>query len=241
MNFFIDKSALQNGRAAIDGEEFQHMTRVLRMKAGDALTLCDGGGTFFDGVISSVGEKSAEVEITAEYPAPTEPKLKITLFQAIPKNPKLEFIIQKATEIGVVKIVPMNTARIVAKLEKENKIGRLRKIAREAAKQSRRGIIPEVTAPVSFEEAVEAAAHCDLAIIPYEDERKTTVKECLRGKSAGTLAIMIGPEGGFEEEEISLARSRGVLSATLGRRILRTETAGLVAASIALYELGDME
>lgn len=241
MNFLVDKSMIQNGRAVIGGEEFKHITKVLRMKAGDALTLCDGQGRFCEGVIFSVGEKSVEIEITAEYSAPTEPRLKITLFQAIPKNPKLEFIIQKATEIGAVKIVPMNTARIVAKLEKDNKIDRLRKIAHEAAKQSRRGIVPEVTAPVSFETAVEMAAECSLAVIPYEDERKISLKECLRGKSAETLAIMIGPEGGFEEEEISLACRRGVLPATLGRRILRTETAGLVTAAIALYELGDME
>lgn len=240
-NFFVDKSALNASSARITGEEAKHISRVLRMDRGDTLTLCDGEGTFYDCIISAVHDGAVEADIIAAYPAPTEPKLQITLFQAVPKNPKLEFIVQKATEIGAVRIVPMNTARIVAKLDKESKLERLRKIAFEAAKQSRRGIVPRVEAPLSFEAAVKAAAECDLAVIPYEDERKTSVKEVLRGKAAHTLAVMIGPEGGFDEEEITLALKHGVLPASLGRRILRTETAGLVTAAIALYELGDME
>ena len=237
-NFLIEKSKIQGDRAVIDGELLKHIKTVLRMHSGDELTLCDGEGVFYDAVLT---DDISEAEIAKKYPAPTEPKLKITLFQAIPKNPKLEFIIQKATEIGVAKIVPVNTARIVAKIEKDSKLERLRKIAREAAAQSRRGIVPEVADPVSFAEAVCMAAQCDLAIIPYEDEHKTPFRDCLRGKTAGSLALFIGPEGGFDEAEVALARENGILPATLGPRILRTETAGLVAASIAMYELGDME
>lgn len=240
-NFFIDKSMINETYAEIGGEEFKHIKTVLRMRPGEEITLCDGEGMFYDAVLTGLGDKIALADILKSYPAPTEPKLKITLFQGIPKNPKLELIIQKATEIGVVKIVPMNTSRIVAKLDKEAKIDRLRKIALEAAKQSRRGIVPEVAAPVSFTEAVEMAAKCDLAMIPYEDEHSVSIKQRLSGSKARSLAIMIGPEGGFEAEEVAFAAQHGVLSATLGPRILRTETAGLAAAAVALYELGEME
>ncbi|MCH5188429.1 MAG: 16S rRNA (uracil(1498)-N(3))-methyltransferase [Oscillospiraceae bacterium] len=239
-NFLIDKEKIQGNTAVLDGEILKHIKTVLRMKAGDGLTLCDGEGMFYDAVIRSLGE-SAEADITSAYPAPTEPKLKITLFQAVPKNPKLEFIVQKATEIGVVEIIPVNTARIVAKLEKDSKLERLRKIAREAAAQSKRGVVPRVGECVSFAEAVRMAKEMDLAVIPYEDEHTTSIKECLRGRTAKTLALFIGPEGGFDEAEVALARENGLLAATLGPRILRTETAGLVAASICLYELGEME
>ncbi len=235
-NFLIDKSRINGATAQLDGELLRHIKTVLRMGEGARFTLCDGEGTFYDAALAG---DSAVIE--AAYPAPTEPKLKITLFQAVAKNPKLEFIVQKATEIGVAKIVPMNTERIVARLEKDSKLERLRKIAREAAAQSRRGLVPEVAAPVSFARAAELAAKADLAVIPYEDEHKTPLRDCLRGKTARTLSIMIGPEGGFAESEVALARERGVLAATMGPRILRTETAGLVASAIALYELGEME
>lgn len=240
-NFFIDKKDIDGSTARITGDEAAHISRVLRMKAGDGLTLCDGEGNFYDAVIESVSAGEVAAEVSRVYPAPTEPGVRITLFQGIPKNPKLEFVVQKATEIGVVRIVPVDTARTVAKLEKENKVLRLRKIAAEAAKQSRRGIIPEVCDPVPFDRAVELAGELDLAFIPYEEESGLSAKSFLRGKSAGTLGIFIGPEGGFEPEEAELARSRGITPVTLGPRILRTETAGLVAASLAFYELGDME
>ncbi len=240
-NFFVDRSQIAGNTARITGDEAGHIGRVLRMRPGDGLTLCDGGGMFYDGVITALEGGEVTAEISRAYPAPTEPKVKITLFQAIPKNPKLEFIVQKATEIGVARVVPVNTARIVARLDKESKVERLRKIAAEAAKQSRRGILPEVCAPVPFDKAVEMAGGLDLAFIPYEEERRLPVRDFLRGKTAGTLGIFIGPEGGFEESEAALARSAGITPVTLGPRILRTETAGLVAAALVLYELGDME
>ncbi len=240
-NFFVDKSMLDGSVARITGEEAAHIARVLRMKAGDGLTLCDGGGMFYDAVITDVRGGEVIAEISEGYPAPTEPGVKVTLFQAIPKNPKLEFIIQKATEIGVCRIVPVNTARIVARLEKENKLQRLQKIAAEAAKQSRRGIVPEVCAPVTFEMAVRMSAELELSVIPYEEEKSLSLRDFLRGKTAAEVGIFIGPEGGFEQGEIELARSAGVTPVTLGPRILRTETAGLVAAALTLYEQGEME
>ena len=240
-NFYIDKSDIIENTATINGEEAQHISRVLRMKKGDEVTLCDGEGTFYEAVLTDFSEKCVTAEITSSRRAETEPAVQITVFQGVPKNPKLETIIQKLTEIGAVRLVPMDTKRAVAKLDKSSKIDRLRKIAREAAKQSKRGIIPCVTDCVSFKEAVKMAAEADLALIPYEEEREMSLKKALAGKPPETVVVMIGPEGGFDAEEIKLAKEAGITSVTLGRRILRTETAPLAVSAAILFELGEME
>lgn len=240
-NFYINKEDIQDNIATIKGEEAQHISRVLRMKKGDAVTLCDGEGMFYDAVLSGFDDKSVTAEISDSYKAPTEPGVEITVFQGVPKNPKLETVIQKLTEIGAVRLVPVDTVRAVAKLDKSAKVERLRKIAKEAAKQSKRGIVPEVTDPVSFKKAVEMAKEADLALIPYEEETEVSIKKALTGKNPKTVAVMIGPEGGFDKSEIMLAMDAGIQSVTLGKRILRTETAPLTVVSVILYELGEME
>lgn len=240
-NFYITKDDIEDNMAVIKGEEAQHISRVLRMKKGDKVTLCDGEGMFYDATLTDFEDKTVTAEITSQYVAPTEPKLQLTVFQGVPKNPKLETIIQKLTEIGAVRLVPMDTRRAVAKLDKSAKVDRLRKIAQEAAKQSKRGIVPEVLDAVPFKKAVEMAAKADLALIPYEEESEVSIKKALAGKTPETVSVMIGPEGGFDEDEILLAKEAGVQSVTLGKRILRTETAPLTVASIVLYELGEME
>ncbi len=240
-NFYITKDNITESIAVIDGEEAQHISRVLRMKKGDEVTLCDGEGYFYDAVLEDFSDKTVTARITDSFKAPTEPNVEIWIFQGVPKNPKLETIVQKLTEIGAVKLVPMDAVRAVAKLDKSNKIERLRKIAKEAAKQSKRGIIPEVTDCVPFKKAVEMAAEAELAIIPYEEETEVSIKKALAGKTPKTVSVMIGPEGGFDKEEINLAKSKGIQSVTLGKRILRTETAPLTVASVILYELGEME
>lgn len=240
-NFYIDKEQINENNAVITGEEAQHISRVLRMKKGDNVTLCDGEGCFYEAVLSDFSEKSVTAEILSSRRAETEPAVQITVFQGVPKNPKLETIVQKATEIGVVRIVPMDTVRAVAKLDKDSKVDRLRKIAKEAAKQSKRGIVPEVSSGVSFKDAVKMAAAADLAIIPYEEENEVSLKKALQGRTPRTVSIMIGPEGGFDKQEIQLAKESGIISVTLGKRILRTETAPLVVSAAVLYELGEME
>ena len=240
-NFYINKEDIQDNIATIKGEEAQHISRVLRMKKGDEVTLCDGEGMFYDAVLSEFDDKSVIAEISESYKAPTEPEVQLTVFQGVPKNPKLETVIQKLTEIGAVRLVPVDTVRAVAKLDKSAKVDRLRKIAKEAAKQSKRGIVPEVTDPVSFKQAVKMAAEADLALIPYEEETEISIKKALSGKSPKTVSVMIGPEGGFDKSEIMLAMDAGIQSVTLGKRILRTETAPLTVASVILYELGEME
>lgn len=240
-NFYITRDMITENTATITGEEAQHISRVLRMKKGDKVTLCDGEGTFYEAVLADFSDKTVTAEILSARRAETEPKVQLTIFQGVPKNPKLETIVQKATELGVVRIVPVDTTRAVAKLDKTAKVDRLRKIAREAAKQSKRGIVPEVTDCVSFKQAVKMAAEADLAIIPYEEETEISLKKALQGKSPETVSVMIGPEGGFEKEEIQLAKEHGIISVTLGKRILRTETAPLAVSAAVLYELGEME
>lgn len=240
-NFYISKSMLQGDKAIITGDEAKHISRVLRMKKGDEVTLCDGEGTFYEAVLADFSEKEVTAQILSQRVAETEPQVKITLYQGVPKNPKLETIVQKSVEIGVVRVVPVDTKRAVAKLDKKEKIDRLQKIAAEAAKQSRRGIVPEVCPTMSFKEAVNEAKKAELAIIPYEEETQNSLKSVLVGKKAQTVSIMIGPEGGFDKDEIELALSSGITPVTLGKRILRTETAGLAVSSAVLYEFDEMQ
>lgn len=240
-NFYIEKEHLSENTALITGEEAQHISRVLRMKKGDEVTLCDGEGNFYEAKLSSFDEKSITAEILSVRRAETEPDVVLTIFQGVPKNPKLETIVQKLTEIGASAVVPMDTARAVAKLDKSAKVERLRKIAREAAKQSRRGIIPAVSDTMSFKDAIKEAAKADLMIIAYEEERETSLKSALQGKTPKSVSVLIGPEGGFEKEEVEKAVALGAVSVTLGKRILRTETAPIAISSAILYELGEMQ
>lgn len=238
-NFFVDKEAFLCDPIVVDGEEANHMIKVLRMKAGDSLTLFDGEGNCADGEIEGIEGKSVSVRVLKRYASESEPKLKITLFQGIPKNPKMDMIIQKATELGVTRIVPVNTKRIVAKIDKEAKIERLQRIAFEAAKQCGRAYVPRVDSPVSFDKAIEMLRELDAAIIPYECEKDGKLADCIP-EGIETLGIIIGPEGGFEATEIEKAEGAGVKRVTLGKRILRTETAGLIASALCLYIAGDM-
>lgn len=240
-NFYITKEDISENIATIMGEEAQHISRVLRMKKGDCVTLCDGEGVFYEAVLEGFSEKCVTAEILSSRKAETEPFTQITVFQGVPKNPKLETIVQKLTELGVACIVPVDTVRAVAKLDKSAKVERLRKIAREAAKQSKRGIVPFVHDSVIFKEAVKMAAEADLAIIPYEEETEISLKKVLSGKKPETVSVLIGPEGGFESHEIQLAKENGIASVTLGKRILRTETAPVAVSAAILYELDEMQ
>lgn len=240
-NFYITKDMIKDTAVIITGDEAVHISRVLRMKKGDEVTLCDGEGMFYDAVLECFDAKSVTAHITKKYCAPTEPKVRITIYQGVPKNPKLETIVQKATEIGVAGIVPVDSARTVAKIDKPQKLERLRRIAYEAAKQSKRGILPEVGEVLSFEKAVEEAKKADLAIIPYEEEKECSLKKALREKQPETVAILIGPEGGFEKSEVELALKNSISPVTLGTRILRTETSGIIVGGIVLYEYDEMQ
>lgn len=243
--FFIDKEAISDEHIIITGEDVQHIRKVLRMRQGEKLIACDMNGTDFECEIESINEKSVDTRILQRRESDTETPIKVTLFQGIPKSDKMELIIQKCVELGVYSIVPVKTERTVVKFEnskdEEKKQQRWQKIANEAAKQCNRGRLPEVNKPVGFNEALTAAKGYDLVLVPYENEEQQGLKQVLKSKvDVKSIAFFIGPEGGFTEEEIAKSLDLGYLSVSLGKRILRTETAGLTVLSILMYELGDV-
>ena len=241
--FFISQKQIDGETATITGEDVNHIVNVLRLKQPDKIILCnkDEGKSYISEIMQI--EKSYIIcKILEMVSETTESNVNIDLFQGLPKSDKMEYIIQKCVEIGVSRIVPVITERAVVKIEKgakeDKKIERWLKISESAAKQSGRGIIPIVERPVKLSEAIKEAALLENAVIPYENEEKTGLKEFIKSAKKGSIGIFIGPEGGFDSSEIEMAVKSGIIPVTLGKRILRTETAGLVTAAIILYELG---
>lgn len=242
--YFVNVNQIEDNRIRIVGEDYQHLKKVLRAVKGDIITVCCEGCDY-TAEIDEIGNDCIGSIITAADRNKTEPPLKVTLFQGLPKADKMEFIVQKCIELGVTEIVPVITERSISKINTDKdanaKVSRWQKIALEAAKQCNRGIVPSVGMPVRFSDAVNIAANKDLSIIPYEKESTAGFKDIASVCSNITTAsIFIGPEGGFTEQEIEKAEDRGVRKITLGPRILRTETAGMVALSLMMYELGDV-
>lgn len=239
--FFID-SEINSEKFNIDGENARHISKSLRMKKGEELTLVTPDGSQYDCVIEESSGELVGVRVLSAKPCENEPDTEAVLYQALPKGDKMEFIIQKCVELGIKRIVPIITARCVSRPDKKSlakKLIRWNKIAKEAAQQSRRGIIPEVCETLSFKEAVEDCKSNDLNLIFYEmggESVRTVLKN--RPKSVG---FFVGSEGGFEENEIETALGNGIKTATLGKRILRAETAPIAALSIIMYELGEMD
>lgn len=238
--FFVDKNKINDETVIIDGDDVNHICKVLRLQVGEQIQICNGQGMDYIVVIEQMDKKQVMGSIIEAYQSLGESAVFVTLYQGIPKGSKMDSIIQKCTEMGVSKIVPVITKRTVVKLEtkkdEEKKVERWTKIAEEAAKQSKRGIVPEIAMPLHFEQAIEQGILDDLAIIPYELEEENRLKIVLQQYAPKTLAIFIGPEGGFDEVEVSLAQSKKVIPITLGKRILRTESAGMAVIANAMYQ-----
>lgn len=233
--FFVEPNQINENdkRVIITGTDVNHIKNVLRMKVGEELAVSNGidGREYRCGIVS-LGEDAVECELRFIKEDAVELPVKVTLFQGLPKADKMELIIQKAVELGVTEIVPVATKRCVVKLDDKkaaSKVARWQSIAEAAAKQSKRGIIPQVLPVQSFKLALKQAAEMDVRLIPYElASGMEHTRELLGSLKPGqSVAVFIGPEGGFEESEIALAGENGVESITLGRRILRTETAGM--------------
>ncbi len=225
----------------ISGDDAKHISKVLRMRVGDRITVCDMRGTDYECEICKIEKTQVVSKIVSKKPSDTEPDIKISIFQALPKASKMEYIIQKCTEIGACEIVPCVMSRCIVKLdgeaEEKKKTARWQAICEAAAKQSSRGIIPEISYPLSFEAAVERLKEFDLCFACYEKEKKTSLKEVLRGADTPkNAAFLIGPEGGISDEEIEYIRSKGIKTVTLGKRILRTETAPTAVLAMMIYE-----
>lgn len=241
--FFAPRENISENEIIIDNEDVGHITRVLRLDTGDSVEICDGMGNDYTAVIAAVEKKRIVCTIAEKRRSDTEPDIEVTLFQGIPKSSKMEYIIQKTTELGIVRIVPCVMSRCVSRLDgkEDKKCERWRKIAEAAAKQSGRGIIPEVCGAVEFKDAVDMMKQSDLCFAPYECETHGSLKNVLTShKNVKTISFMVGPEGGYDISEVEYLHKNDVPTVTLGKRILRTETAGEAVLSMVMYELGDI-
>lgn len=234
--FFCE--SVQSGTAAITGDDAKHISRVLRMRAGDALSLCDGAGMEYDARITAVSPDEILCALGAARPSQAESPCRVTLFQCLPKTGKFETVVQKCTELGVFAVAPVLSARCVVLPERdfEKKRARYQRVALEAAKQSRRALVPQVLPLVGIGDIDPRAF--ELFLIAYEDEALFSLKRVLReAEPPRTAGILIGPEGGFTASEVARLLERGAASVSLGRRILRTETAGMAMLAQLLYEV----
>lgn len=240
--FYTENLCPGDKNAVIEGDDVKHIKKVLRLKEGDEVVLCDFKNTDYLCKIDKIGENDVSLSVLSFCENKLEPPVDITLFQGLPKSDKLEYIIQKCVELGAVKIVPTAAKRSVVKIsDGEKKRIRWQKIADEAAKQCGRGKRVEILSPVSFKDAVLAAKGADLKIMPYENEENTTLKNILANAKPKSIAVFIGPEGGFDVSETQFAAENGVCTVTLGPRIMRTETAPIAVLSACMYELGGWE
>lgn len=238
--FFIPRENISSGKLIIDGEDVKHITKVLRMGTGDMIICCDGMGNDYTAKISAVSSE-IECEIISTKKAETEANIRVILIQGIPKSAKMDYIIQKTTELGICEIYPCDMNRCVSKPEGGKKTERWQKIAREAAKQSGRGVVPKVHNTINLDGAMEILKSADLSFIPYECAENNYLRPVLQSaKSPETIAFMIGPEGGFDKDEIDKLTTEGIPAVSLGKRILRTETAGEAVLAMVMYELGDI-
>lgn len=241
--FFVEPSQIQDKRIVITGNDVNHIKNVLRMKIGEEIAVSNGvDGKEYRCGIEELGEDQIVCTLRFIKEDGVELASQIYLFQGLPKADKMELIIQKAVELGVHEVIPMATKRCVVKLDEKkaaSKVNRWQGIAEAAAKQSKRGVIPRVHAVMSMKEAVAYAGEMEVKLIPYElAEDMAHTKQLIEQVNSGQrVAIFIGPEGGFEEAEVQMALEAGIEPITLGRRILRTETAGFTVLSWLMYHL----
>ncbi len=235
--FFVSPGDVSGDTVTLSGEDLDHI-RALRIKSGEGFIACTGDGREFLCELVSAEKGSASARIVKETASQGEPRVRCTVFAAWAKGERLDFAVQKCTELGAHDIVLFPSKRCVARPDEksaEKKIARLQKIAREAAQQSGRGIIPQVYAVRTFKEAAELASGSDVPIFCYEEEREKGIISALREKeNVNCVSVMTGPEGGFEPSEVEEAKSLGLIPVSLGRRILRCETAPMFALTAVM-------
>lgn len=239
--FFVSAEEMKDNFIVLTGENAAH-AKVLRLKNGEEVLVCDGQGNECKCTVSDVTPGQISLVVNARQDSASEPAVKASVYMAFPKGDKLEHVIQKATELGVYEIVAFPSARCVSKPDEKSlkkKLERWQKIAASAAEQSGRGRIPEVIVLKSYTEALNRAAQADKAILFYENERATTLREKLEEGSFQSISLLTGPEGGLESSEVEKAKDAGLAICTLGSRILRCETAPLCALSAVMYASGE--
>lgn len=239
--FFVSPEEMQPEFMALTGENAAH-AKVLRLKAGEELLVCDGTGQECLCAVSDVSPGQISLVVKSRQASAAEPRVQVSIYMAFPKADKLEHVIQKATELGAYEIVAFPSGRCVSRPDEKSlkkKLERWEKIAASAAEQSGRGRIPQVRVLGSFAAALEEAAQADKALMFYEHEEALTLKAALAGSPYETVSLLTGPEGGLEEKEVDQARAAGLQICTLGKRILRCETAPLCALSAVMYDSGE--
>lgn len=240
--FFVPDESVGQERITICGADANHIGNVLRMKPGERIRVSAASGRSFFCRIETISRESVTASIEEQDTLGTEFAHRVYLFQGLPKGDKMELIVQKAVELGACEVIPVAMKHCVVKLDEKkakSRTARWQAIAESAAKQAKRTVIPRVREPVGWEKALIEAQKLPVVLVPYENERGlSATREQIRAIPEGAdIGVMIGPEGGFAGEEIAAARERGMHLISLGRRILRTETAGLAALSMLIYEL----
>jgi 16S rRNA (uracil1498-N3)-methyltransferase len=242
--FIVDPGQiLENSIEINDAGDIRHLTKSLRVSPGDRVDVSDSANWEYITEVENIGRNAIRLRILDKQRLAREPRLRLSLYQGIPKAPKMDSIIRMSAELGAARIVPVFCARsIVAEGgDLAGRLGRWRRIAAEAAKQCGRGAAPEIPGAMGFDEALCDMAFSDIIVFPYENERERSIKGCLRGLECGgppkSAALMIGPEGGFSDGEAARLRGVGAMQASLGRTVLRTETAGPAAIAMVMYEL----
>jgi len=243
--FYVPPDQWRAREAAwITGADARHLTRVLRLGPGAEVLLLDGSGRMFRAEVRETDRDRVHAVVTGEVEGPPEPGVRVTLVQALAKGDRMDTVVQKATEIGVARIIPVHAERVVVRLDPvkaDRRRKRWQRIATEASEQCGRTRVPEVSPVTNFEEVLNAVPEAALLLFFWEEERRVTLKEILRSRPpVGEVFVFIGPEGGFSAREAAAAVSRGAVAVSLGPRLLRTDTAGPVAVALVLYEWGDL-
>lgn len=239
--FFVQPEELLVASVMLIGENAKH-AKVLRLKCGEEVLVCDGQGRECLCEVADIGDDRVGLTVKQRYASETEAAVRVSVYMAFPKADKLEHVIQKATELGAYEIVAFPSGRCISKPDDKSlvkKVERWQKIAASAAEQSGRGRIPKVLTLPSYKAALERAAQADQALLFYENERATTLRMALQSRPYKTVSLLTGPEGGLEEKEVQQALDAGLSVCTLGRRILRCETAPLCALSAVMYDAGE--
>jgi 16S rRNA (uracil1498-N3)-methyltransferase len=239
--FFVTPDELQPDFLVLTGENAQH-AKVLRIKCGEEVLVCDGQGAEAVCTVSDVSPGQVSLVVKKRQDSASEAAVKVSVYMAFSKGDKLEHVIQKATELGAYEIIAFPSSRCVSRPDDKslkNKLERWQKIAASAAEQSGRGVIPKVLALKSYDEAIDRAAQADMPILFYENEQATTLRMALDSKPFATASLLTGPEGGLEPSEVEKASQAGLQVCTLGKRILRCETAPLSALSAVMYHSGE--
>ena len=244
--FFVPPGLLADREVNLPPELARRLATVLRLKRGERLVLADGAGRDYEVELTAVSPRAATAAVVAERPSPPEPSLELVLYQSLIRPQRFELVLEKGTEIGVSRFVPLLSGRALVRTAGptgeggSQRMQRWRRIVTEAAEQSGRGRVPAIDPPSLFEDAARSAP--GLLLLPWEGERSRSLRSYLRSLGDRPLAasLFIGPEGGFAEDEVRLAREAGCVPISLGPRILRSETAGIVAAALVMHELGEM-